>query len=129
MSVIDLKSALESVSKLEITAQTTTDDASAAMQMLGDFNQCAIGLACFSGWTPWERHPDDELLYILDGEVDLKVIGERDRSANKFTLSAGSIFIVSQHRWHRQHSGAGVKLLFVTSKQGNEHSEEDPRFS
>jgi mannose-6-phosphate isomerase-like protein (cupin superfamily) len=126
MSVIDINSALKSLVKLEITSQITSNDASDAMKTIGDFNQCEIGLVCFAGWTHWERHPDDELLYVLDGEVDLKVMNA-DRSARKFTLSAGAMFVVSQNMWHRQHSETGVKLLFVTSKQGNEHSAEDPR--
>lgn len=76
MNFIDIQSALKSVSKLEIAAETTSSDASAAMNMLCDFNQCTIGLVSFSGATPWERHPDDELLHILEGEVAVTIIDD-----------------------------------------------------
>ncbi|WP_414530123.1 cupin domain-containing protein [Nodularia chucula] len=86
-----------------------------------------VGLVCFSGLTPWERHPDDELLHILEGEVDVKVLLE-DGGYSEITLQSGTIFTVPRGLWHNQHSHQGVKLLFVTSQQGNEESTlEDPR--
>ncbi len=95
------------------------------MKMLGNFNQCMMGLVCFSGLTPWERHPDEELLQILEGEVDVTIIN--DGNISKVTLYPGSILIVPRRLWHKQYSHKGVKLLFVTSLEGNEHSEaEDP---
>jgi mannose-6-phosphate isomerase-like protein (cupin superfamily) len=123
MNVVDLQSSLESVGKLEIAQQTTVEDASAAMKMLGDFNQCMMGLVCFSGLTPWERHPDDELLQILEGEVDVTIL--TDTGTKEVTLQAGSIFVVPRDLWHKQHSIKGVKLLFITSQMGNEVSEAE----
>jgi mannose-6-phosphate isomerase-like protein (cupin superfamily) len=123
MNVVDLQSTLESVGKLEIAEQTTVEDASAAMKMLGDFNQCMMGLVCFSGLTPWERHPDDELLQILEGEVDVTIL--TDTGKKEVTLQAGSIFVVPRDLWHKQHSSKGVKLLFITSQMGNEVSEAE----
>ncbi len=76
MESFDLQGALKSLGKLEISDRTTGDDASSAMKILGSFNQCMVGLACFSGSTPWERHQDDELLNILEGEVDISVLAE-----------------------------------------------------
>ncbi|WP_310482667.1 cupin domain-containing protein [Chamaesiphon sp. VAR_48_metabat_403] len=128
MNFIDVSSALNEIDKLEITAQTTSEDAGAAMKMLARFNQCAMGLVCFCGSTPWERHPDDELLQILTGSVQITML-DRDKTS-EITVSAGSILIVPQGIWHKQHSPAGVKLLFLTSQSGNEHSEAvDPRAS
>ncbi|KAM3093966.1 cupin domain-containing protein [Phormidesmis sp. 146-35] len=125
MDTIDIQSALESVGKLEITEQTTSNDASAAMKVLGNFNQCMMGMVCFSGSTPWERHPGDELLHILAGNVDVTVLS--DGQVKKVSLHTGSIFIVPCGLWHKQHSREGVKLLFVTSQEGNEASDaEDP---
>lgn len=126
MDAVDIQSALKAVTKLEIAEQTTSEDASAAMKILGNFNQCMVGLACFSGLTPWERHPDDELLYALEGEVNVTILGDGDR--REVTLHPGSIFVVPRSLWHNQHSRVGVKLLFVTSLEGNEKSDaEDPR--
>jgi mannose-6-phosphate isomerase-like protein (cupin superfamily) len=126
MNVIDVQSVLKSVGKLEIAEQTTSDDASAAMKMLGNFNQCMMGLVCFSGLTPWERHNDDEFLHVLEGEVAVTILG--DDKVNEVTLHAGSIFVVPGGLWHKQNSPEGVKLLFLTSQEGNEESgAEDPR--
>lgn len=127
MNTIDLQSELKSVGRLEITEQTTSDDAGAAMKMLGNFNQCTMGLVCFSGSTPWECHPDDELLQILEGEVEVTIL--KDAGVEQLTLYPGSIFIVPKCLWHKQNSPAGVKLLFITSQAGNETSDAaDPRF-
>jgi quercetin dioxygenase-like cupin family protein len=126
MNVIDVQSVLKSVGKLEIAKQTTSDDASAAMKMLGNFNQCMMGLVCFSGLTPWERHNDDEFLHVLEGKVAVTILG--DDKVNAVTLHAGSIFVVPGGLWHKQNSPEGVKLLFLTSQEGNEESgAEDPR--
>lgn len=44
------------------------------------------------------------------------------------TLQAGSVFIVPADLWHNQFSQDGVKLLFITSREGNQESQlEDPR--
>jgi hypothetical protein len=70
MSVIDLTSALESLRKLEINSQTT-DDASAAMKMLGNFNQCAIELALIRKQN-----------YLLDRHYSLKENRSNRSAAN-----------------------------------------------
>jgi mannose-6-phosphate isomerase-like protein (cupin superfamily) len=120
MSVIDLKSVLTSINKLEISAQTTEVDASSAMKILDDFNQCMVGIVHFSGLTPWERHPDDEFIQVLDGEVEVTIL---EAGATRIvSLNAGSVFVVPQNLWHKQHSVTGVKLLFITSTTGNETS-------
>ncbi|MEA5505347.1 cupin domain-containing protein [Halotia wernerae UHCC 0503] len=126
MNAVDIQAALGSVGELKIAKQTTSDDVRAAMKMLGNFNQCIMGLVYFLGSTPWERHPDDELLQILEGEVDVTILS--DSGVDEVTLYTGSIFIVPRGLWHKQHSYKGVKLLFITSQEGNEASEaEDPR--
>jgi mannose-6-phosphate isomerase-like protein (cupin superfamily) len=123
---IDLGSILKSINKLEISEQTTETDASAAMQVLSDFNQCMAGIVNFSGLTPWERHPDDEFLHVLDGEVAVTILSDGDNRV--ISLSSGSVFVVPKNLWHKQHSATGVKLLFITSSTGNDVSEaDDPR--
>lgn len=95
--------------------------------MLAEFNDCMVGLVSFSGDTPWERHPDDELLYILEGEVDVDILLD-DGGKESLSLRAGGMCIVPRNLWHKQHAPAGTKLRFVTSAQGNEESTaDDPR--
>ena len=123
----DIRAALSSIGKLEISESTTAEEAGAAMKILASFNQCMVGLVSFSGLTPWERHPDDELLHILEGEVDVRLL-LAEGGEQCFTLHADSVFIVPANLWHNQFSRNGTKLLFVTSQQGNEESTaEDPR--
>ena len=123
----DIQAELESLGNLEVDGETTNDEASAAMKILSNFNQCMIGMVSFSGLTPWECHQDDELLQIVEGEVDVTILAENE--TQKITLQSGSIFVVPQGLWHNQSSPQGVKLLFITSQEGNETSEEDPRIS
>lgn len=126
MNTLDIQAAIASLEKLEISDRTTSKDASASMKIFGNFNQCAIGLVSFSGETPWERHPDDELLYIQEGGVKITLLAED--GIREVTLQAGSVFIVPAGLWHNQLSQDGVKLLFITSREGNQESQlDDPR--
>ena len=128
MTSLDIQTVLESLVKLEISDQTTGDEASAAMKIFGSFNQCMVGMVSFLGSTPWERHQDDELLQIIEGEVDVTVLSEEE--TRKITLRPGSVFIVPRGLWHNQSSHQGVKLIFITSKEGNEESSaEDLRIT
>jgi len=127
MKSFDIQPVLESLGKLEINEETTSNEASAAMKILGSFNQCMVGMASFSGLTPWERHQDDELLQIVEGEVDVTILTKDE--VCKTTLKKDSIFIVPRGLWHNQSSSQGVKLIFITSQEGNEISEEDPRIN
>jgi mannose-6-phosphate isomerase-like protein (cupin superfamily) len=127
MEAYDLQSIARGLPELKITPDTTFEEAMAAHRMLGAFNQSRIGLVRYCGEVPWERHLDgDELLYVLDGEIDLKVLSEGE--SIQTTLSAGSIFVVPKGLWHRPIAPSMVTLLFSTPTERNEHSfSEDPR--
>ena len=126
MEAHDVRAAFGNLPELKITSATTEADAMAAMRMIASFNQCMVGIVRFSGQTPWERHPDDELLYVVEGEVDVTVL--TDKGAAQTTVRAGSLFVVPRGLWHRQLPRPSVALLFLTSMEGNEASTaEDPR--
>jgi quercetin dioxygenase-like cupin family protein len=127
MQGIDLGRVIVEAPALVIrTGATTESEAAAAMQMLADFNACTAGVVRFSGETPWERHPDDEFLHVLEGEVQLTLLGERGQDLVR--LRAGQVFVVPRGSWHRQHAETPAALLFITSREGNEASEAaDPR--
>ena len=127
MKSFDIQAALKSLGKLSVNEETTSDQASAAMKILGSFNQCMVGMASFSGLTPWERHQDDELLQIMEGEVDVTILAKDE--VRKITLYKDSIFIVPRGLWHNQSSTQGVKLILITSEQGNETSEKYPHIN
>lgn len=128
MNAVDIKTTLQSLDKLDITDRTTSQDAGAAMEMLGDFNQCMVGLVCFSSATPWEWHPDAELLHVQEGEVLLTLLAEE--GVRQINIQAGFMFIVPPCLWHKQFSRDGVKVLYITSQEGNQHSTaDDPRLA
>jgi mannose-6-phosphate isomerase-like protein (cupin superfamily) len=91
-----------------------------------DFHGCVCGVASFVGQPPWERHnAGDELLHILAGETELTVL--TDDVAETRRLKPGDVALVPEGRWHRNHAATGVTLLFMTPREGGEHSWDDPR--
>jgi mannose-6-phosphate isomerase-like protein (cupin superfamily) len=129
MNTITLRDALPTVRPLEASAVTSSDEAMDAMKVLGDFNRCMLGLARFQGLTPWELHPDDELLHVLEGSVEVEIL-PAEGASERSTLTAGDVLIVPRALWHRQRAIDGVALLFVTSREGNDvSSADDPRSS
>ncbi len=116
------------VKKLVIGPTVTEEEAMASMRILQNFNQCMIGISSFEGETPWENHRDDEFLQVLDGEVDLLIIGNDGRVTKN--LQGGDCFVVPADLWHRQTSRNGAKILFITSLEGNQSSmDESPSLS
>lgn len=122
----DVPATLAGLAELRVSAATTALEAAAAMRVLTHFNDCIVGTVRFSGQTPWERHPADELVYVIEGSVDVTVL--LDDGAHDATLSAGSVLVVPARRWHRQAPRPAVSLMFVTPAQGTDASwSEDPR--
>jgi|SRR5579862_1345467 len=90
------------------------------------FHDCICGVAAFSGTLPWEHHSaGDELLFVLTGESELTVL--EDSGPVSRTLAAGRLVIVPQGRWHSNNAPDGVTFLYLTPREGNEHSCDDPR--
>src|SRR5437899_1358142 len=79
-----------------------------------DFHGCLCGVGSFVGRPPWELHPaGDEVLHILAGERQLSLREERREITR--TLS-----------WHSNDAPGGVTMLFLTPRDGNRHSWQDP---
>lgn len=65
MDTLDIRTAAAGLRQLVITPAMSDEEAATSMQFLAPFNQCMLGVVCFSGQTPWERHPEgDELLQV-----------------------------------------------------------------
>ncbi len=116
----DMTSIAADLAELRLDAPTP-ETMTGCMRVLETFNQCALGVIRFAGVTPWERHPDDEFLYVLEGEVELTILADGRRRCE--TLSAGCAGVVPAGAWHRQSAPAGVALAYVTSREGTEHSD------
>ncbi len=125
MQSYDVMAALHDLPELKVARSTTEEDAMTAVRALGNLNQCLLGVTRFSGLTPWEHHPDaDELLYVLDGVVDLTVLAEEGTLSA--TVPAGSLFVVPRGLWHRQYARHCTALLFATGATEVSWA-EDPR--
>ncbi|MDP3208488.1 MAG: cupin domain-containing protein [Rhodoglobus sp.] len=126
MKAHDLPSSFIGLPDLLVTPSTTESEAAAALRVLASFNRCMVGVIRFSGETPWERHVEDELLYVVEGEVDVTVLA--DHGAVEATIRQGSIFVVPKGLWHRQRPRPVVSLLFLTPETGTEASRaNDPQ--
>jgi quercetin dioxygenase-like cupin family protein len=108
----DLGATRAGLSELRIGPDTREEDANDAIRALAQFNGCMIGVVCFSGETPWERHAEDELLHVLEGEVEVTILGAA--STVNGMARAGQVVVVPRGCWHRQNARATTTLLFVT---------------
>ena len=123
----NLRAALREVPHLTITADTTGEEAEAAVRQVAKIGNLTLGVMSYSGQTPWERHPDgDELLLALDGEVDVTV--QTDARLVHRKLRAGEVFVCPQGLWHRQLAEKSVSMLYGTPTETTEISfADDPR--
>lgn len=127
MQPVNLAQHLAATRRLDIAAMTDDDEAMDAMRPLMECGPCTVGLANFLGQTPWEWHPDDEFLHVLDGTVAVDVLPPAG-PVRTCTIGAGELFVVPARCWHRQHAATGTRLLFITSRDGNQVSHAaDPR--
>lgn len=124
LEIHDLGAARAGLGVLRIGSETTEEHANAAMRALAEFNGCTVGLVSFSGETPWERHAEDELLHVFEGEVEVTILG--DGETVNGMARAGQVLVVPRGCWHRQHARETTTLLFVTGTT-DISSAEDPR--
>ena len=96
---------------LNITSDTTGEDADAAVRNVAKIGNLTLGVMSYTGQTPWERHPDgDELLLALDGEVEVTALTDDGPVTRK--LRAGEAFVCPQGLWHRQFAEKSVSMLY-----------------
>jgi mannose-6-phosphate isomerase-like protein (cupin superfamily) len=109
----DLLTAVDARTPMLITASTTEADEAASRATLGSMNNCGVGIQRYKGVPPWEIHRDsDELLYVLDGEMELTVVG--DDGPETVEMSGGMIVVVPKARWHRPVAKTMVTLFSAT---------------
>ena len=98
----------------------------AASRSLGALNRNELGVARFSGRPPWEKHAEDELIYVVDGAVEITLW--KDAQPEVFALASGSLVVIPAETWHRSFAEDFVTLLFATPSEGNQSSfADDPR--
>jgi quercetin dioxygenase-like cupin family protein len=123
----DVRATLDRAPELIISSTTTAQEADAAFPTIAKFANYTLSGGRFAGLTPWERHPDgDEMLYALEGGVDVTVLTARGPVER--TIPEGSVFICPQGLWHRQRSQGLATMLYATPTETSEHSfADDPR--
>ncbi len=123
----DLRAALREVPHLNITSDTTGEEADAAVRNVAKIGNLTLGVMSYTGLTPWERHPDgDELLLALDGELEVTTLTDDGPVTRK--LRAGEAFVCPQGLWHRQFAEKSVSMLYGTPIDTSEISmADDPR--
>lgn len=104
---------------------TTEAEAEAAFATLAPFRNGGIFAGRFVGESPWERHPDDELVHILEGATTLTIM--TDTGPQQFPMTAGMLIVVPERHWHRFEAPEGVTLLTATPQPTEHTFVPDPR--
>src|SRR5271156_2507932 len=129
LAVIDLNAEAAKLTMLRgRTPQTTFAERrnSGSAVHLGRYRNGMLLLAKSAGKSHWETHPEDELLYILDGEMSLDIL-EKD-GPRSYVVGAGMIVIVPPRAWHRVYSADGVTVPSATLPGDHvDTDDDDPR--
>lgn len=108
-----LLSAVDAMTPMVIGEGTTEEDEAASRATLGWMNNASVGIQRYEGVPPWEIHRDaDELLFVVDGEMELTVMG--DDGAEIVAVTSGMVVIVPKNRWHRPVAKTMVTLFSAT---------------
>ncbi|MBS1102840.1 cupin domain-containing protein [Gluconobacter sp. Dm-62] len=118
MKIYNLSEVANGLSVSDIERKTEAVSTN-GLKMLFPFGSHDVGLFCFKGATPWEEHPNDEFLLVVEGETILTL-----RTGNgeiKSTAKKGDVLVVPGKTWHRQDAPVSVTLMFITNHDGNRH--------
>jgi quercetin dioxygenase-like cupin family protein len=91
------------------TPRTTFVERNGSAVQLGAYRNGMLLLGKSTGTGHWETHPEDELLYVLDGAMDVDVVEQE--GIRTVTLGAGMMAIVPPDVWHRVRSADGATVL------------------
>ena len=126
LKVVDVEKELRELVFLEgRTKNTSAEEQSAAFATLALYRDGGVFAGGFSGESPWERHPGDELVHVLGGAAQLTVMAESGPEV--FELRQGMVTVIPRGLWHRFQSDEGITVMTVTP-QPTEHTQaDDPR--
>ena len=75
-------------------------------------------------WPTWEMHPKgDEVVYLLEGEVDLVLWTDEGEKAVRVDRP-GSYIVVPKGTWHTARPLKPTTMLFVTPGEGTLNAEK-----
>jgi mannose-6-phosphate isomerase-like protein (cupin superfamily) len=126
-AIIDLNAeAAKLTTFLGRTPRTTFAEREGSAVRLAAYRDGMLLLSKSAGKGHWETHPEDELLYVLDGALTVDIV-EQDAVRSR-EVRAGMVAIVPPGTWHRVHSADAVTVLSATIP--GEHIDldvDDPR--
>jgi mannose-6-phosphate isomerase-like protein (cupin superfamily) len=124
-AAISIKKEFTKINRVENRTPNSSNEAMKdAFIKLSDFDNSAIYLSDYSGFSEWERHPaGDELVQVIEGETTLVLL--KDDVEHKNKLLPGDLLVVPQGVWHRFESPKGLKVLTITPPP-TEHSITKP---
>jgi mannose-6-phosphate isomerase-like protein (cupin superfamily) len=94
------------------TPRTTFAERKGSAVQLARYRDGMLLLNKSEGKGHWETHPEDELVYVLDGVLTLDIV-EQDE-VRTYELTAGMMVIVPPAAWHRVHSAGDVTTFSAT---------------
>ena len=116
MNIFNLHAEAAELSVIDIGKKTETVSTN-ALKMLFAFGAHDVGLLKFRGATPWEEHPNDEFLLVVEGETTLTLRTSEGETSS--TARKGDVLVVPGKVWHRQDAPDAVVLMFITNHAGN----------
>jgi quercetin dioxygenase-like cupin family protein len=110
------------------TPQTTRAERKGSTTQLARYRDGLLLLGKSAGTGHWETHPEDELVYVLDGAATLDIVQEG--GPHSFALSGGMIAVVPPGAWHRFRSVDGrTTMSAVVPGEHIDLDVDDPRTS
>lgn len=94
------------------TPTTTFAQRRGSATQLGRYRDGMLLLSRSAGKSHWETHAEDELLYVVDGEMSVDILEKH--GPRSFVAGAGTIAIVPAGAWHRVYSATGMSVASAT---------------
>src|SRR5476651_1620127 len=112
-TIIDLNTEAAKLTMFRgLTPQTTRAERKGSAAQLPRYRDGILLLSKSAGTGHWETHPEDELLYVLDGTMTVDILVQN--TVQSFAVGAGMIAVVPPAAWHRVHSADGVAVVSAT---------------
>jgi mannose-6-phosphate isomerase-like protein (cupin superfamily) len=110
------------------TPRTTREERKGSGAYLGPYRDGMLLVGKSAGMGHWETHPEDELVWVLDGAARLDVV--QDDGPHSYTVGAGMVALVPPGVWHRFYSAEGrTSFSAVVPGDNIEVDDDDPRAS
>ncbi len=100
-----------------------TNDHPRWVDTVADYRDGGIFIVHYAGDSAWERHPDDEVVMVIDGETTMTLA--LDGAAIELSMTSTQLIVVPAHTWHRFHTPDRVQVMTITP-QPTEHRLDDP---